>query len=95
MRIGVLMCVLTTLLVKAILTTLPVTKLILVPLIRMTVSTQRHASINQNVSVLELLELLNATAPQEKLETDERQAQDALVMLVLMVSLKNFTLYFI
>ena len=88
MRIGMLMCALTTLLVKAILTTLPVTKLILVPLTRMTVSLQRHASINQNGSVSELLELLNAIAPQAKLETDERQAQDALVTLVQIVSLR-------
>ena len=86
MRIGVLMCVLTTLLVKAILTTLPVTKLTLVPLTRMTVSLQRHASINQNGSVSERLELLNAIAPQAKLETDDRQAQDALVTPVLIVS---------
>ena len=88
MRIGMLMCALTTLLVKAILTTLPVTKLILVPLTRMTVSIQRHVSINQNGSVLERLELLNAIAPQAKLETDERQAQDALVTLVQIVSLR-------
>ena len=88
MRIGMLMCALTTLLVKAILTTLPVTKLILVPLTRMTVSIQRHVSINQNGSVLERLELLNAIVPQAKLETDERQAQDALVTLVQIVSLR-------